>query len=86
MERQSCFSQVTELPRGDAQMSGEQEARLIPGQWDGDAQDVGVGATQSVRGRVVEDLPSVPLTLQHRQALKDDLTSEKTLLKNGQSK
>ena len=67
-------------------MSGEQEARLIPGQWGGDAQDVGVGATQSVRGRVVEDLPSVPLTLQPRQALKDDLTSEKTLLKNGQSK
>ena len=67
-------------------MSGEREARLIPGQWGRDAQDVGAGATQSVRGRVVKDLPSVPLTLQHRQALKDDLTSEKTLLKNGQSK
>lgn len=67
-------------------MSGEWEARLIPGQWGGDAQDLGAGATQSVRGGVMEDLPSVPLTLQHRQALKDDPTSEKTLLKNSQSK
>lgn len=47
-------------PTGHARMSGEWEARLIPGQWGGDAQDLGAGQTQSVRGGVMEIFHQCP--------------------------
>ena len=48
-------------------MSGEREARLIPGQWGGDAQDLGAGASvQSIisqEGAQTESSTSVCLSL-----------------------